>query len=183
MEWNMKGIIFNLLEKVVTAAYGEDTWDDLIEESGVAGAYTSLGSYPDEEIEALVAAACHRTGLSRSQVLQWFGQQALPLMRDAYPHLFTGHACSRDFVLSVNDKIHPEVRKLYPEASCPFFHVKAASDDEVTIEYKSPRDLAELAHGFIVGAAHLYDDKVEVCLESSQPQGKLDLLNLRYAPQ
>lgn len=182
MDRNMKGIIFNLLEKVVSTAHGEETWDDLIEDAGVSGAYTSLGSYPDEEIEALVAAACRRTGLSRAQVLQWFGQQALPLIRDAYPQLFAGHSSSRDFVLSVNDKIHPEVRKLYPEASCPFFHIKTASNDAVTMEYKSPRDLAELAHGFITGAAHLYDDKVEVVLDRSQPGGKLDRLSLRYDP-
>jgi hypothetical protein len=179
----MKGIIFNLLEKVVVTAHGEDMWDDLIEDAGVSGSYTSLGSYPDEEIEALLAAACRKTGLTRAQVLQWFGQQALPLIRDAYPHLFTDHSSSRDFVLSVNDKIHPEVRKLYPEASCPFFHIKAASSDAVTMEYKSPRDLAELAHGFIVGAAHLYDDKVEVVLDSSQPGGKLDHLSLFYDPR
>ena len=30
----MKGIIFILLEKVVTEAHGEDTWDALLEKSG-----------------------------------------------------------------------------------------------------------------------------------------------------
>jgi len=119
----MKGIIFNLLERVVVDAHGEDVWDDLLDDAGVSGAYTSLGNYPDEEIEALVMAASRLTGLSRAEVLRWFGEQALPLMRDAYPALFAGHTSSRDFVLSVNDIIHPEVRKLYPEASCPFFHV------------------------------------------------------------
>lgn len=177
----MKGIIFNLLERVVVDAHGEDVWDDLLDDAGVSGAYTSLGNYPDEEIEAIVMAASRLTGLSRAEVLRWFGEQALPLMRDAYPALFTGHARSRDFVLSVNDIIHPEVRKLYPEASCPFFHVQAATGDGVRMEYRSDRNMAELAHGFVVGAAELFGDEVSVELESSQPGGKLDRLNLRYA--
>jgi len=41
--------------------------------------------------------------------------------------------------------------------------------------------MAELAHGFVVGAADLFGDEVSVRLESSQDGGKLDRLNLRYA--
>ncbi len=60
----MKGIIFNLVEEVVRNRYGEDTWDELLDAAGLDGAYTSLGSYPDEELLRLVAAAAHRrTGI------------------------------------------------------------------------------------------------------------------------
>ena len=50
----MKGIIFNLLEEVVTQEHGEEAWEDLLDRSGVEGAYTSLGSYPDQEFLALL---------------------------------------------------------------------------------------------------------------------------------
>ena len=35
----MKGIVFNLLQEVVTQHYGEDVWDDLIDAAGVDGVY------------------------------------------------------------------------------------------------------------------------------------------------
>ena len=38
----MKGIVFNLLEEVVTEAYGADAWDSLLDAAGLDGAYTSL---------------------------------------------------------------------------------------------------------------------------------------------
>ena len=38
----MKGIIYNLLEEVVSAEHGEDTWDALVDAAGVDGIYTSL---------------------------------------------------------------------------------------------------------------------------------------------
>lgn len=177
----MKGIIFNLLEAAVIAEMGEDVWDDLLEDAGLDGAYTSLGNYPDEDIEALVASAAAKTGQTRAQVLHWFGQKALPLMSEPYASLFENHASSRDFVISVNSKIHPEVRKLYPDASCPFFNVKQATGRDVTMEYRSSRDMAELAHGFIDGAAQYFGDTVEVELSSSEPCGKIDQLYLRYA--
>ena len=53
----MKGIIFNLLEDVVIHDHGQDTWDELLNATSLDGAYTSLGSYPDAHIQALVGAA------------------------------------------------------------------------------------------------------------------------------
>lgn len=163
----MKGVIFNLLERVVTDEYGADIWDDLIEEAGVEGAYSSLGNYPDAEIEALLQAAAAKTGMTRAQVLHWFGVRAMPLLRQLYPSLFDQHTCSRDFVLSVNEMIHPEVRKLYPDASCPFFHVRRTGSETISMDYESQREMIDLAHGFIDGAAALFGDRVAVAKQAS----------------
>ena len=53
----MKGIIFNLVEDVVRSHYGDDMWDDIIDAAGVDGSYTSLGTYPDADLLAVVGAA------------------------------------------------------------------------------------------------------------------------------
>ncbi len=42
----MKGVVFNLLEQVVSEEAGEATWEQAISDSGVDGAYTSLGHLP-----------------------------------------------------------------------------------------------------------------------------------------
>lgn len=70
---SMKGIIFNLLEEVVIIHYGEDTWDRLLTATALDGAYTSLGSYPDEQIQDLVGAASQMlwSDLVRSPALVW----------------------------------------------------------------------------------------------------------------
>ncbi|GBQ51026.1 heme NO-binding domain-containing protein [Komagataeibacter sucrofermentans] len=52
----MKGIVFNILEEVVEKNHGAEAWDTLLEAANVSGAYTSLGSYPDAEMQALVVA-------------------------------------------------------------------------------------------------------------------------------
>lgn len=173
----MKGVIFNLLERVVTDEYGADVWDDLIDEAGVGGAYSSLGNYADDEVEALVAAAAAKTGETRAQVLHWFGVRAMPLLRELYPTLFDPHASSQDFVLSVNEMIHPEVRKLYPDAVCPFFHVRRDGPDAVSMQYESRRDMIDLAHGFLDGAAAVYGDRVTV----DKPAGAADQLDVSWA--
>jgi hypothetical protein len=83
----MKGVVFNLLEETVTRSFSANVWDDLIDASGVSGAYTSLGNYPDEEIEAPVAAASAALSLDRNAVLRWFGQKGDPDSCRAVPFI------------------------------------------------------------------------------------------------
>jgi hypothetical protein len=157
---SMKGIIFNLLEDVVISNHGEDTWDQLLATTGLDGAYTSLGSYPDEQIQELVGAASRMLGLTSFEVLRWFGQQAIPLLFDRYPGFFSSQPSTRPFVLSVNSIIHPEVRKVYPGADVPTFEFLQAPNGDLMMGYRSARRLCALAQGFIEGAATHYGETV-----------------------
>jgi hypothetical protein len=156
----MKGIIFNLLQDVVISNHGEDTWDQLLTAAKLDGAYTSLGSYPDEQIQELVAAASRMLGMTSFDVLRWFGQQAIPLLFDRYPGFFSSQPSTRPFVLSVNSIIHPEVRKIYPGADVPTFEFRDAPDGGLMMGYLSPRRLCALAQGFIEGTATHYGETV-----------------------
>jgi hypothetical protein len=167
----MKGIVFNLLEQVVVKHHGEAAWDDLLDATGLAGAYTSLGSYPDEEIVKLVAAGANALGKTPSEVLRWFGREAMPLLARAYPQFFADHRTTRSFVLSVNSIIHPEVRKLYTGAHCPVFRFDEAPDGALLLGYNSPRRLCALAQGFIEGAGDHFGETVDVAHLSCMLKG------------
>lgn len=156
----MKGIIFNLLEEVVRREYGEETWETLLEEAGVDGAYTSLGSYPDEEVMRLVAAASAALKKRPDEIVRWFGRNALPLLASKHPHFFQSHSSTRPFLLTLNDVIHMEVRKLYPGADVPVFDYDNSSADTLLIQYKSARKLCALAEGFIEATAAHYGEEL-----------------------
>lgn len=72
----MKGVVFNLLEQLVARDFGEDTWDALLEAGGLDGVYTSLGSYPDEDLGKLVSAASDALAMPADGVVSWFGRNA-----------------------------------------------------------------------------------------------------------
>ncbi len=162
----MKGIIFNLLEEVVTAHIGEAEWDAILESAGTDGAYTSLGNYPDEDFGRLLDALSRRIGRSDRETLNWFGQQAMPFLAKRYPEFFTPHKGLRSFLLSLNDVIHAEVRKLYPGADVPVFEFEspdgAGAHDTLIIHYRSKRRLCQLAEGFIVGASEQFGEQVTI---------------------
>ena len=176
----MKGIIFNLLEEVITERLGPDVWDNILDQAGLTGAYTSLGSYPDAEIASLVETASSTLGKSPAEILRWFGRTAMPNLARRFPMFFEAHKSSRDFILSVNSIIHPEVRKLYAGAGCPHFQFREGTEGALVIGYQSARQLCDLAHGFIEGAGDQFGEQVAVthlaCMKHGAPNCQISIL-------
>ena len=169
----MKGIVFNLLEQLVSRDYGEDTWDDLLDQAGLDGAYTSLGSYDDADLFRLVGAASESLGVPPDDLVRWFGHNALPLFADSYPQFFTPHTSARTFVLTLNDIIHPEVRKLYPGADVPEFDFEQVQhhDRPLRMGYRSQRRMCSFAEGLIEGAAEHYGETTDIRQPSCMKRG------------
>ena len=88
-----------------------------------------------------------------------------------YPAFFLGHTDTRSFLLTLNDIIHPEVRKLYPGADVPEFAYDTTSTDVLTIFYSSARKLCALAEGLIHGAAAHYGEDATIAQAECMHQG------------
>lgn len=161
----MKGIIFNAMQNVVEEVQGEDAWDDILDEAGVGGAYTSMGTYPDAEAIALVGAIAERLGTDVATTLRTFGQRALPQLANATPGAIDGITSTRMMLLALNDVIHPEVLKAYPGAEVPWFHVLSAgteSGEPIRLRYESSRRMCFLAEGLMLGAGDHFGEPVSV---------------------
>jgi hypothetical protein len=166
----MKGVVFNLLEQLVVRDFGEDTWDALLDASSLDGVYTSLGNYPDDDLVRLVSAAADALSMPADDVVLWFGRNALPLFAGRYPQLFEPHDCARSFVLTLNDIIHPEVRKLYPGADVPEFEFELR-DEDLVMGYRSSRRLCSFAEGLLHGAADHFGERLTIAQPSCMKRG------------
>jgi hypothetical protein len=172
----MKGIVYNLLEEIVAEEYGEAVWDRLLAAAGVEGAYTSLGSYPDAQLFAIIDAASQTLQIEPRELIRWFGKRALPRLASANPKWFESHRTARDFILTLNDIIHPEVRKLYPGADVPWFDVpwfdfETSSSSQLVLGYRSKRKLCAFAEGLIDGTAAHYGETVTISQRTCMLQG------------
>lgn len=163
---DMIGLIFNTLEKVVIEELGEDTWDDLLDESGSDGVYHGLGNYDDAEIVSFVKLAAEKLQKDPADILRWFGENAAAEFSTKFPDLFARFDNIFEFVLSLNDIIHPHVKQLYPAAQVPHFNLIKQDETTLVIEYVSARQMCHLAEGLIKGSAKLFETQVEV----AQPQ-------------
>ena len=72
----MKGLVFTEFFNHIENAYGIDMVDDVIDAAqlGHDGLYTSGGTYPFDEMVALVSGLCRVTGRPMPVVLDAFGQ-------------------------------------------------------------------------------------------------------------
>lgn len=158
----MKGIIFNVAEKAVVELLGFEAWEDLLDDAGVDGDYTALGTYPDEELIALVVAAAEKTGHDPSDVQRLIGRHALPHLVASVEEFIDREAHVFDFLASIHTIIHVEVKKLDPNAKPPALEPRRVSDDELELTYRSVRSLSPLAEGLILGSGDLFETPVTV---------------------
>lgn len=152
----MKGIIFNLVEDAVVARYGEAAWDAVLDDAGLDGVYTSLGNYPDTDLVALVGAGSRLLEVPAPDLTRAIGESAARGLAEQYPGFFEPHASVRPFLLTLNEVIHTEVRKLHADSSPPDFWFDGDDPDTLVIHYRSGRRLCHLAEGMITGAAAHY---------------------------
>lgn len=165
----MKGVLFEVVREVVSEVWSEDEWDDILDEAGVVGAYTSLGTYPDAELGAIVATACRRNGLSADDLVRTVGERGFAHLARRAAGLVDRFDGWRPLVSSLNDVIHPEVEKLYPGANAPVFRVLGV--EPLRLRYESERHLCHLAEGLLVGAAAWFGETITVTRDRCRADG------------
>jgi hypothetical protein len=160
----MKGVVFTEFLGFVAEHYGDDTVDDIIEASALpsGGAYTSVGTYSHTEIATLCGALAHRTSEPIPDLVRRFGSHLSQTFARDYPAFFPKDGDFFDFLASIEDHIHVEVRKLYPDAELPSFKVQHRTSTELVVDYQSPRRMQHLAEGLILGTARVFGVEVRV---------------------
>lgn len=175
-EARMIGYVFNTLETVVIEQFGEDAWDDLLEQAKSDGVYHGLGNYPDADIVALVAAASEKLKLSVPDILRWFGDQAIPKFKLQWPDIFSRFDSLSEYIRSLNDIIHPQVKQLYPGAQVPYFELIEDTSEKTVIKYVSSRQMCHLAEGLIIGSAKEFNTEVKVTQPKCSHNGDDDCI-------
>ncbi len=161
----MKGLIFTEFMEMVETTWSFDMADAIIARSNVSsgGAYTSIGTYPHSEMSALIAALATETQTPAPDLVRAFGKHLFGRFVIAYPRFFTGINGSLEFLGGIENIIHAEVRKLYPDADLPTFETESAPGS-LTLTYFSDHPFCELARGLIEGCLRHFDDGVELQL-------------------
>jgi hypothetical protein len=169
----MKGIVFTEFLEMVEDRFSADMVDGIIDRADPpsGGAYTAVGTYDHREIVALVAALSAETGVDVTTLLHAFGQHLFARFVENFPHFFDGQSNAFSFLEGVEDYIHVEVKKLYPDAELPSVVAARDGPDRMTIAYRSDRAMAALAHGLIDGCIAHFGEPIAVELESEGEGG------------
>lgn len=169
----MKGVVFNVVEEVVTEQLSVAAWDAILQAAEADGAYTALGTYPDEELLRIVSAAGRITGMSDNEVLRFVGIHGFRGLADRVPDVMRGMRHWVDVLVDLDRIIHAEVRMLYPDAIVPGF-VTTLQPDGVLLRYSSQRSMCALAEGLAVGAGKWFGRELVVDHVTCSLRGDID---------
>lgn len=163
----MKGMVFTEFLDYVESRFGDDMVDDMIEAANVpsGGAYTAVGTYNYVEMLSLCDALSSRTGLPVRDIVRDFGDRLSDTFARDFPDFFGRASDLFDFLGSIDDHIHVEVRKLYPDAELPTFRIETRTATRLVFLYTSPRRMGHLSEGLIIGSARQYGVTVRVASE------------------
>lgn len=165
----MKGIIFTEFLELVEEKFGLDVLDQVLERADDPGVYTSVGSYDHRALVRLIGELSHLTGIGANELQRVFGTCVFLSLYRAVPasaDLSQVQGCFA-FVRHVEDYIHGEVKKLYPDATPPKFEFIEESSTVMTFDYLSARCLSYVCLGLLQGCAEYFGEQVSVVM---QPQ-------------
>jgi hypothetical protein len=160
----MKGLIFSEFLEYVESTYSAEMVDDIIDACSLSsdGAYTTVGSYPHEELVSLVAVLSEQSSTASSEILRSFGNYLFERLIIGFPH-FTHNAKSAfELLYRIEEYMNQEVRKLYPDAKLPTFAYEASHPNQLIITYHSMRPFADLAHGMIEGVINHFGEDINI---------------------
>jgi len=170
----MKGIIFTEFLTMVEDAHGLAVKDQIIRRAQLPndGAYTAVGNYDFHELTRLVGELSEATGKPAAELLLGFGDHIFRFFAENYGQFFVNaHSCF-EFLGHIEDHIHVEVRKLYPDAELPSFSCSGGGH-ALVMEYRSVRPLGLFAEGLIRAAIRHYGEDIDLQVEDlSGGQGK-----------
>lgn len=164
----MKGVVFTEFLEMVEARFSADMVDDIIDDAKLpnGGAYTAVGTYPHEEIVALVVALSQHSGIATSDLLLVFGEHLFGRFFNGYPAFFENATDAFTFLAGIEDIIHAEVRKLYPDAELPKFDVEHHDAKRLVLLYDSRRHFEDLADGLMRGCLAHFGGGIDIAREA-----------------
>jgi hypothetical protein len=167
----MKGVVFTEFLEMAEDRFSLGVVDSVLRATAPAsgGVYTSVGTYPVEELVGLLVQLSEQTRVPVPVLLKEFGGHLLRRFVQWYPEFFADARSSFDVLQNVEGHIHVEVRKLYPDAELPTFECNNEGDSTLLVTYRSPRRLADLAEGLMQACAEHFGEQVSITREELGP--------------
>lgn len=171
----MKGIVFTEFLEMVEQKFGYEVVDKIISESKLEsnGIYTSIGTYHHSEIISLVTNLSESVQIPANDLIYEFGKYLFDTFLKNYPVFFTSVDNAFDFLGSIDNHIHVEVKKLYPDATLPKFDTFENEDGHLIMTYKSERKMAALAKGLIEKSIDHYNEDCSMEIIKMNEEGSI----------
>ena len=169
----MKGIVFTEFLELVEDKFGLEMVDTIIEQSHLDsnGAYTSVGTYKFSEMLQLLQNLSDQTAMSADDLLLVYGEHFFTVIEKSYPGLLATYHDPIEMLASIENHIHVEVRKIYPDAELPTFKTLEKTENSLIIIYQSSRAMHHFGLGLMNKTFDHFNAKASIVLEKIKADG------------
>lgn len=164
----MRGVIFTEMIEFVEEALGFEIADKMIEKARLenGGAFSQGGNYPFTDMVKLLGALSEITGKKPNELLFIFGEYLFTVLVKLYGRDIRAAGSAIDFINSVEEYVHVEVKKLYPDADLPKFITEEIDEEHIVLVYQSEKKLESFAHGLITACGKYFNEPLDVNFET-----------------
>ena len=169
----MKGIIFTELLDLVEEKFGIEMVDTIIENSTLdsGGVYTSVGTYNFSEMVSLLTQLSSETKLSIDTLLEVYAEHFFGVIEESYPGFLEQYHDPIEMLSSIENHIHVEVKKIYPEAELPTFTVLDKTATSLVMIYKSSRAMYSFGKGLMNKTFAHFNSSATILMEKLNDDG------------
>ena len=175
----MQGSIYTTFSDMIIEKMGMEQWNELLEKTNPPskGVYTSGQQYEDSELINMVIELSNKTGIEVEKLVEAFGQYLFDSLYKTSPVDISKINDLREFLLSIDQVIHVEVKRLHPNAYLPKFDYEDGENGELIMYYTSKRKLCHASIGLIFGAAKKFNQTITIghpeCMHDGAERCKL----------
>lgn len=157
-------MIFTEFLELVEEKFGLAMVDQIINASELmsGGAYTSIGTYEFSEMLQLVTHLSNNTNIAVDDLLLVYSEHLFKALVNMHPDLVSHYKDPMDLVASIENHIHVEVLKIYPDAQLPTFEIIARHENSMILDYKSDKALYMLGKGLMIETFKLFKVPVKI---------------------
>jgi hypothetical protein len=169
----MKGIVFTGFLDLVEEKFGLEMVDHILTSSDLEsdGIYTSIGTYSFSEMLQLLQHLSKSTLISIDSLLLIYGEHFFGEIEENYPGLLATYNDPIEMISSIENHIHIEVRKIYPDAELPVFEVIEKTEDFLILIYKSSRAMHHFGLGLMNKTFEYFNSTASIALEKIKEDG------------
>jgi len=169
----MKGLIFTEFLELVEKKFGLAMVDAIIEASDLPseGIYTSVGTYEFSELLQLIGHLSNNTDIPADDLLLVYSEHLFKVLINAHPDMIAHYNDPMDLIASIENHIHVEVQKIYPEAQLPSFELVDRTQHHMELIYRSDKALYMLGKGLMQETFKYFNVAAEVSYEKLNDAG------------
>ncbi|MCG1037257.1 heme NO-binding domain-containing protein [Polaribacter sargassicola] len=169
----MKGIVFTEFLDLVEEKFGLEMVDKIISQSKLEseGVYTSIGTYSFSEMLQLVTNLSNNTGISTDDLLLVYAEHFFSVIESSYPGLLATYNDPIEMLASIENHIHIEVQKIYPDAELPTFIIEEKTENSLIMIYKSSRAMHHFGLGLMNKTFEHFNSSASIVLEKIKEDG------------